>query len=98
VRPTDAEASLAVTVTGKKSGYSTATKQSATTVKAVGLVYKNCALLNAKYPHGVVKAGVTRDKVKGVKRAFKGTPYVSTAVYLLNKPRDGDSDGIACEK
>jgi uncharacterized protein YkwD len=98
VRPTDAEASLAVTVTGKKSGYSTATKQSATTVKAVGLVYKNCALLNAKYPHGVVKAGVTRDTVKGVKRAFKGTPYVSTAVYLLNKPRDGDSDGIACEK
>jgi hypothetical protein len=98
VRPTDADASLAVTVTGKKSGYSSATKLSTTTVKAVGLAYKNCALLNAKYPHGVVKAGVTRDTVKGVKRAFRGTPYVSTALYLLNKSRDGDNDGIACEK
>lgn len=49
-------------------------------------------------PHGVAKAGVTRDPDKGAKRAFRGTPYVSTALYLLNRTRDGDTDGIACEK
>ncbi|MBX0301957.1 excalibur calcium-binding domain-containing protein [Cryobacterium sp. 1639] len=97
VRPTDADASVTVTVTGKKSGYSAVTRQSTSSVKAVGLVYRTCALLNAQYPHGVVKAGVTRDTVKGVKRAFTGAPYVSTALYLLNKSRDGDTDGIACE-
>jgi hypothetical protein len=98
VRPTDVDASLTVTVTGTKKSVSTVRRQSAGTAKTVGLVYRSCALLNAKYPSGVAKAGVAQDKVKGVKRPFKGTPYSSTALYQLNKARDGDSDGIACEK
>lgn len=56
--------------------------------------YKNCAALNAKYPHGVGKAKA-RDKTTG-------TPVTTflrnTKLYLANKGRDRDGDGIACEK
>ena len=98
VRPTDVDASLTVSVTGTKPSYAAVTKTSAGTGKIVGVAYANCALLNAAYAHGLAKAGVTYDRVAGVNRPFKGTPYFSSAAYLLNVARDGDKDGIACEK
>jgi uncharacterized membrane protein len=58
--------------------------------------YANCAALNKVYPHGVARKG-GKDKVAG-----KGKPVttfmVDTATYNLNKARDRDKDGVACEK
>jgi Excalibur calcium-binding domain len=64
----------------------------------VPALYKNCANLNKKYPHGVGEAGA-RDHTSG-------TPVTtftrSTKLYKLaiayNPRLDGDKDGIACEK
>jgi hypothetical protein len=56
--------------------------------------YSNCKALNAKYPHGVGRVGA-RDKTSGVPVTnFKR----SNRLYRLNKARDRDRDGIACEK
>jgi hypothetical protein len=58
--------------------------------------FTNCAALNEVYPHGVAKKGA-RDKVTGKTKpvtAFK----TNTASYTVNKGRDRDKDGIACEK
>lgn len=56
--------------------------------------FKNCAALNARYPHGVGRVGA-RDKTTG-------TPVTnfkrSNGVYLANRGSDRDKDGIACEK
>lgn len=98
VRPTDAGAALAVTVTGKRGSFVTVAKQSASTAKAVGLAYKNCTALVAVYPHGVAKAGIKVNLANGVPRLLKGPPFFSTAVYNLNSKSDGDKDGIACER
>jgi excalibur calcium-binding domain-containing protein len=62
-------------------------------------LFKNCKALNAKYPHGVGRAGA-RDKSKS------GDPVTtfkrSTALYdkaiKANSRLDGDKDGVACEK
>jgi hypothetical protein len=57
--------------------------------------YANCKALNAKYPHGVGRVGA-RDKTRS------GDPVTnfkrSNRLYRLNKARDRDNDGIACEK
>lgn len=98
VRATDVGRVITVAVTGKRASYVTVTKQSAATIPVVGLAYANCLALNAAYPHGVAKVGILYDRVSGVNRAFKGTPFFSTALYALNPARDGDKDGIACEK
>ncbi|MTD47350.1 calcium-binding protein [Conexibacter sp. W3-3-2] len=56
--------------------------------------YKNCAALNKVYPHGVGKPGA-RDKSQDERVTnFR----VNRAVYNLNKGKDRDKDGIACEK
>lgn len=58
--------------------------------------YANCAALNKVYPHGVARKGA-KDKVVG--RAKPVTNFVvNDAVYKLNTARDGDKDGVACEK
>jgi hypothetical protein len=59
-------------------------------------VFRNCDELNGVYPHGVGRPGAV-DHVSG------GKPGVTTftrdaAVYEANPGRDGDHDGIACEK
>ncbi len=68
------------------------TTAAASTVK----VYPNCAALNVDYPHGVGRTGA-------VDKTAKGTPGVTTftrddAVNTANIARDGDGDGVACEK
>ena len=65
----------------------------------VPLAYKNCTAVNAKYPHGIGKAGA-RDHVSS------GTPVTtfrrSTKLYNLamsiNRGLDRDGDGVACER
>lgn len=61
-------------------------------------VFRNCAELNVVYPGGVAKVGVTGNTVSGTLRAFGITPHFDDALYAANIARDGDKDGIACEK
>jgi len=58
--------------------------------------YPNCAALNRKYPHGVGRKGAV-DHVRGKTRPVRNFT-VNTAVYNANTARDGDKDGVACEK
>jgi Excalibur calcium-binding domain len=66
--------------------------------------YRNCAALNAVYPHGVGRTGA-KDHVSGKTKPVTNFT-VSTTVYNLNNgPRKGkeydldrDNDGVACEK
>lgn len=61
--------------------------------------YKNCTAVNAKYPHGIGRAGA-RDHVSS------GSPVTtftrSTKLYTLamsfNRGLDRDGDGVACER
>jgi hypothetical protein len=69
---------------------------SALVVDGAPIKYKNCAAMNAKYPHGVGKPGA-RDKVSGSTRPVT-TFYRNLALYMANTGRDRDKDGIACEK
>ncbi len=61
-------------------------------------VFRNCAELNTVYPGGVARAGVTGNSVSGSLRPFGITPQFDDALYAANTARDGDMDGIACEK
>lgn len=61
-------------------------------------VFRNCAELNAVYPGGVARAGVTANTVSGTPRPFRIQPHHDDALYAANESRDGDDDGIACEK
>ena len=61
-------------------------------------VFRNCADLNAVYPGGVARVGVTGNTVSGSLRPFGITPRFDDALYEANRARDGDTDGIACEK
>jgi len=61
-------------------------------------VFRNCAELNVAYPGGVAKVGVTGNTVSGTLRPFGITPHFDDALYQANIARDGDKDGIACEK
>jgi hypothetical protein len=54
--------------------------------------------MNKVYPGGVARVGVTGDMVSGELKPFGIQPVFDTALYEANKARDGDKDGIACEK
>ncbi|GAA2986420.1 hypothetical protein JOD63_002278 [Microbacterium terrae] len=98
-RPADAYAKISVKVTGKLSGHATATKTSASTAAVKGKAYANCTALNADYRDGIRKSGVKFDKRSGVNKPVNGSPYTSTELYNLQSPaRDGDKDGIMCER
>lgn len=62
------------------------------------VAYKNCTALKKVHRDGVAKAGVKHNTVSGKKRALKGKPVFSTALYNKNKKLDRDRDGIACER
>ncbi|MEJ7647657.1 MAG: excalibur calcium-binding domain-containing protein [Nakamurella sp.] len=63
-------------------------------------VFKNCTDMNKVYKHGVGRKGA-KDLANG-KPKPKSTAVtnfrIDTALYNANKLRDGDKDGIACEK
>lgn len=56
--------------------------------------FKNCTLMNARYPHGVGRVGA-------VDHVTSGKPVTnflrSTTIYNLNTGLDRDEDGVACE-
>jgi hypothetical protein len=59
-------------------------------------VFANCAALNAVYPHGVGRTGAV-DHVSGSSKPVTDF-LVDDALYNANPGRDGDGDGVACEK
>jgi hypothetical protein len=61
-------------------------------------LYKNCAALNKKYPHGVGRVHA-HDKTSGtpVTTFFRSDRLYRLAISY-NKGLDRDNDGIACEK
>ncbi len=64
---------------------------------AVPPPWKNCAQVNAKYPHGVGRAGAM-DKTSGVPvTTFKRSTRLYRLAISYNKGLDRDHDGIACE-
>jgi len=56
--------------------------------------YANCTALNKVYPGGVAKT--SKAKNKGGETKYK--PKVSKKIYLENKAKDRDGDGIVCER
>jgi hypothetical protein len=59
-------------------------------------VFKNCTAMTKVYPHGVGRVGAKDKHGKSSKAVMNFK--VSTAIYKANAKRDGDKDGIACEK
>ncbi len=60
--------------------------------------YRNCAALNADYPHGVGRPGAV-DKVRRSKDVPVTNFEVSRDLFnSLPKTLDRDKDGVACEK
>ena len=65
---------------------------------AIPPLYKKCANLNAKYPHGLGRANAV-DKTTGERvTTFKRSTKLYNLAMSYNKRLDGDKDGIACEK
>lgn len=60
--------------------------------------FSNCEALNRVYPGGVARTGVEGNMVSGSPRPFGTTPHFDDALYAANTGRDGDKDGIACER
>lgn len=60
-------------------------------------LYKNCANLNKRYPHGVGRSGA-RDHTSGTRVTnFKRNTKVYKLALSYNRGLDRDKDGIACE-
>ena len=69
-----------------------------TTGAAMPAVYKKCANLNAKYPHGLGRANAV-DKTTDVRvTTFKRSTKLYNVAMSYNRGLDRDKDGIACEK
>lgn len=60
--------------------------------------FRNCAELNVIYPGGIARSGVTGNTVSGQLRPFGMQPVFDDVLYEANTARDGDRDGIACER
>jgi Excalibur calcium-binding domain len=68
------------------------------TASAVVASYKNCAQLNARYPHGVGKVGARDHVTSGTPvTTFKRSNSLYAAAMRNNKGLDRDKDGVACE-
>lgn len=55
--------------------------------------YQNCKLLNKKY-----KGGVAKDTRSSKVSSNRYKAYVNKKLYTLNKSKDRDNDGVACER
>jgi hypothetical protein len=67
-------------------------------VKAIPYKWKNCTIVNKRYPHGVGKR-FAHDRTSGdpVTNFRRSTALYLTAMHY-NRGLDRDRDGIACEK
>lgn len=65
---------------------------------AVPPKWKNCTVVNKRYPHGVGKVGA-RDHSTGSSRVtnFKRSNKLYAEAIAANRGLDRDRDGIACE-
>lgn len=95
--PGDVDSVVTVRVTAVRTGFAPLSLSSAGRA-ALGLAYPNCTALNVDYPAGVARAGTTADMVSGVAKSMPAGVRYSSSLYSLNTGRDGDNDGIACEK
>jgi hypothetical protein len=63
--------------------------------------WKNCTVVNKRYPHGVGKVGA-RDITKGIDSepvtTFRRSNLLYRTTMRYNRGLDRDKDGIACEK
>lgn len=73
-----------------------ASRSQTTTLPIV--VFVNCAALNAVYPGGVARSPESMNLVSGTPRATRNPLTVSPELYAANAARDGDKDGVACER
>lgn len=65
---------------------------------AVPAQWKNCTVVNKRYPHGVGKAKA-RDRTSGRPvTTFRKSDSLYAQAMRANKGLDRDRDGIACEK
>jgi hypothetical protein len=65
---------------------------------AVPPQWKNCTVVNHRYPHGVGKVGA-RDHTSGTPvTTFKRSNSLYAAAMKANRGLDRDKDGMACEK
>lgn len=85
-------------VCGRSSPGSTAPSSSGSAGSGAVQTFRSCAALNAVYPGGVARVGVTGNLVSGALRPFGTPPVFDDALYQANRGRDGDADGIACER
>jgi endonuclease YncB( thermonuclease family) len=65
------------------------------------VVFTNCDQLRQTYRAGVARAGVSGNTItrngQQVIEAFGTPPVIDDELYELNRARDGDKDGVACE-
>ncbi|WP_088288674.1 DUF2510 domain-containing protein [Kineosporia sp. A_224] len=73
---------------------STSTRPKATSSTTAYRRYPNCDAMNVDYAHGVGRPGA-KDSTSGKPVT---TFVVNAGLYNANVARDGDDDGIACEK
>ena len=61
--------------------------------------WKNCARVNATFPHGVGRVGA-RDRTTGAPpvTAFKRSSELYATAMSNNRGLDRDKDGVACER
>jgi hypothetical protein len=60
--------------------------------------WKNCTIVNKRYPHGVGKVGA-RDRTSGEPvLTFRRSNLLYRTAMRYNRGLDRDKDGIACEK
>lgn len=87
---------LSISLLGATSGQSDAATKAKT--------FKNCTDMQKTYKGGVSKKKGLKNRTgydKNGKAIYKNTKYkayVSLATYNLNKSKDRDKDGIACER
>jgi Excalibur calcium-binding domain len=65
---------------------------------AVPAPWKNCTVVNKRYPHGIGKV-TAHDRTSGDPvRNFKRDTKLYNLAMRYNRGLDRDKDGIACEK
>jgi hypothetical protein len=67
-------------------------------IERVPARWKNCTVVNKRYPHGVGKVGA-RDRTSGEPvTTFRRSNLLYRTAMRYNRGLDRDKDGIACEK
>jgi hypothetical protein len=60
--------------------------------------WKNCTVVNKRYPHGVGKVGAVDRTAGEPVTNFTHNNYLYRLAMRYNRGLDRDKDGIACEK